>query len=97
MLDHVVSVGSERRQRLNLLVIQESVVLLRVEHLEERASGVAIYPLANLVDFINEDQWILDTNSLECLDNLPRQGSVDTQLLIRGRGGSQGEIATHPT
>jgi hypothetical protein len=76
-------------------VVQEGVILLRVEHLEERAGRVAIYPLANLVDFINEDQRILDTNAFECLDNLPRQGSAGTQMLIQY--GSQNGLATHPT
>jgi hypothetical protein len=83
ILDGVVSTGSRGLQRQNLLMIQECVVLLRVEHLEERAGRVAIYPLANLVNFINEDQWVFDANALECLDNLSRKGSAGTQMLMR--------------
>lgn len=55
MLGYMVSIGSRRRRRYNLLMIQESAVLLRVEHLEERASRVSIYSFANLVDFIDEN------------------------------------------
>jgi hypothetical protein len=64
-------------------VIQESVVLLGVEHFEESASRVTIYPLTDLVDFVNEDQGILDTDAFECLDNLPRQGSMNTRTLVK--------------
>ena len=57
-------------------MVQKRVVLFGVEHLEEGAGRVAVYPLTNLVDFIDEDQGVLDTNALECLDNLPGECSM---------------------
>lgn len=56
--------------------------MLRVEHLEESTGGVTVYPLTDLVDFIDEDQRILDPNAFECLDNFPRQCPIDTQMLM---------------
>ena len=53
-------------------MIQESAVLLRVEHFEEGTGRIAIYTLTDLVDFIDEDQGVLDANAFKCLDNLPR-------------------------
>jgi hypothetical protein len=62
-------------------VIQESGILLGVEHLKEGAGRVAVDSLTDLVNFIDEDQRILDSDALECLDNLSRQGSTDTATL----------------
>jgi len=42
-------------RQLNLLVIQESGILFGVEHLKKSTGGVAIDPLTDLVDFIDED------------------------------------------
>jgi hypothetical protein len=55
----------------NLLVIQESAILLGVEHLKESTGRVAVDPLADLVDFIDEDQRVLDSDAFKCLNNLP--------------------------
>ena len=57
-------------------MIQESGVLLRVKHLKEGTGRVTVDSLTNLVDFIDEDQGILDSDALECLDDFPRKGSV---------------------
>jgi hypothetical protein len=95
MLGRTVSAGTKKLQALDLLMIQESVVLLRVEHFEERAGRVTIYPLTDLVDFVNEDQWVLDTNALECLDDLPRQGSVVAQT--SAQASSSKSFAAYPT
>lgn len=64
-------------------MIQEGVVLLGVKHFQEGASRVAVYPLTDLVDFVDEDQWVLDTDTLECLDDLARQGSVVKRTLAQ--------------
>ena len=77
MLDHKVRANSEAQERSCLLVIQESSVLLRVEHLEESAGRITVDSLTNLVDFVDEDQRVLDSYALECLDDLPGQGPVD--------------------
>lgn len=69
--------NSRMQQRSHLLVVQETGVLFRVEHLKESASRVAIDSLTNLVNFIDEDQGILDSDTLECLDNLSGEGTVD--------------------
>lgn len=58
-------------------MIQESSVLLRVEHLKESTGRVTVDSLTNLVDFIDEDQRVLDSDALECLYDLPWQGPVD--------------------
>lgn len=57
-------------------MIQESGILLRVKHLKEGTGRVTVDSLTNLVDFIDEDQRILDSDALECLNNLPGQGSA---------------------
>ena len=40
---------------VNLLVIEESSVLLRIEHLEQSACGVAVVATTDLVDLVNKD------------------------------------------
>jgi len=78
ILNRGVSTNPRTRQRQNSLVVQESAVLLGIEHLKESASRVTVDSLTDLVDFIDEYQRILDSNALECLDYLSGQGSVDT-------------------
>jgi hypothetical protein len=68
-------------------MIQESAVLLRVEHLEESTGRVAVYPLTDLVDLIDEDQRVLDTNAFECLDDFPRQCPINTRTLAQAGPG----------
>ena len=55
ILDHEVSISSTMPRQLNLLVIQESGILFGVEHLKKSTGRVAIDPLTDLVDFIDED------------------------------------------
>ena len=52
-------------------MVQEGGILFGVEHLKKSTGGVTIDPLADLVDLINEDQRVLDSDALECLNNLP--------------------------
>jgi len=52
-------------------VIQEAVVLLWVEHLQQRAGGISIVSTSNLVNFINEDKRILRLDAFQSLDDLP--------------------------
>ena len=78
MLDHMVRVNSGTKQLSYLLVIQESSVLLRVEHLKKSTGRVAVDSFPDLVDLIDEDQRILNSNAFECLDDLPGEGTVDT-------------------
>ena len=40
-------------------MIQEAAVLLGVEHLEESAGGVSVVSLADLVDFVDDDNGVL--------------------------------------
>jgi len=79
MLDHKMRVNSGTQQRSYLLVIQESSVLFRIEHLKESTGRVTVDSLTDLVDFIDEDQRILDSDALECLDDLPGEGTVNTR------------------
>jgi len=67
-------------------VIQESGILLRVEHLKESTGRVTVDSLTDLVDFINEDQRVLNSDALECLDDLPGQGPVDMWTLEQTSG-----------
>lgn len=76
-------------------MIQEGVILLRVKHFQEGAGRVAVYSLTDLVHFVDEDQWVLDTDALECLDDLPRQGSVVKRTLARTS--PRNSFTTHPT
>ena len=56
-----------------LLVVQESCILFGIEHFQQSTGGVAIVATSNLVDFINQDERILSTNTLESLDDLARE------------------------
>lgn len=71
-------------------MIQESSVLLRVEHLKESTGRVAVDSLTDLVNFINEDQGVLDSDALECLYDLPRQGPADIWTLEQTNGHRSG-------
>ena len=59
-------------------MVQEGGILFGVEHLKKSTGGVTIDPLTDLVDLINEDQRVLDSDALECLNNLPGQSSVNS-------------------
>ena len=72
ILVHEVSRNPTTPYRSNLLVIQESGILFGVEHLKKSTGRVAIDPLTDLVDFIDKDQRILDSDAFECLNDLPR-------------------------
>ena len=72
MLVRAVSISAGMPHRSHSLMIQESAVLLGVEHFEEGTGRIAIYTLSDLVDFIDKDQGVLDTNAFKGLDNLPR-------------------------
>ena len=85
ILDHGVSINSTAQQS-NLLVIQESGILFRVKHLKESTGRVAIDPFADLIDLIDEDQRILDSDTLERLNNLPGQGSANARTLEQASG-----------
>lgn len=52
-------------------MIKEGSILLRIKHLQEGTSRVTIMPTANLVDFVDQDQGILGTHTLESLNDLP--------------------------
>lgn len=76
-------------------MIQEGVILLRVKHFQEGAGRVAVYSLTDLVDLVDEDQWVLDTDALECLDDLPRQCSVVKRT--SAQASPRNRFTTHPT
>ncbi len=52
------------------IVIEERVVLFRIEHLEERRRGVAAEVHRHLVDFVEQEDRILRTGLLHHLDDL---------------------------
>ena len=61
-------------------MIQETGVLFGVEHLEESTGRVTVDSLTNLVDFVDEDQRVLDPDALECLDDFPGQSPAKTWI-----------------
>ncbi len=63
------------------LVVQEAAVLLRVEHLEQRAGGVAVVSTSNFVHLVNEHERVLRLHPLECLDDLAGQRTGNTGRL----------------
>ena len=76
-----MSKNSRTPHEANLLVIQERGVLFGVEHLKKCTGRVAIDSPTNLVNLIYQDQRILDSDTLESLNNLSGQGTVDTRTL----------------
>jgi hypothetical protein len=66
-------------------MIQEGVVLFRVEHLEKRACRIPVDAASNLVYLINEDERILRTDAFESLNDLTRKGT-GTLASVRAQG-----------
>lgn len=56
-------------------MVQKRVVLFRVQHLQQRASGITVDASPDLVHLVDKNQWILRTHSFQGLDNLPRQST----------------------
>jgi len=52
-------------------VIHEGVVLLGIEHLEERARGVAAVVGAELVDLVQHEDGVVGARLLDALITLP--------------------------
>lgn len=57
-------------------MIQEGIVLFRIQHLEESAGRITVDSSTDFVDFIDQNQWVLSANALESLDDLSRKSSV---------------------
>lgn len=57
-------------------MIQEGIVLFRIQHLEESAGRITVDSSTDFVDFIDQNQWVLSANALESLDDLARKSSV---------------------
>ena len=57
-------------------MIEESIILLRVQHLEKRARRITVDTPANLVNLVNQHQRVLRPYSLQSLDDLAWQRTV---------------------
>ena len=57
-------------------MIQESSVLLRIQHLEQGTSGITVVPTSNLINLIDKDERVLGPNTLQSLDDLSGKGST---------------------
>lgn len=57
------------------VVIVEVVVLLRVEHLEQRRGGIPAHVAAHLVDFVEEEQRVAHADLGHLLDQAARHGA----------------------
>ncbi len=57
------------------VVVGEAVVLRRVEHLEQRAGGVALERDAELVDFIQQEDGVLGAGLLHAGDDAAGHGT----------------------
>ena len=73
-------------------MVQESIVLFRVEHLQKCTRWVPVDPTSDLVHLIDEDEWILRADTLECLNDLSRKGTA----LGSARAAEGKEIADTP-
>jgi hypothetical protein len=62
------------------LMIQEAPVLLRVQHLEQRTRRISIVSPPNLVNLIDQHQWVLRLDTLEGLDDLSWQSSIQRAI-----------------
>ncbi len=60
-------------ERLIEIVVAERVVLLRIERLQQRARGVATEVAAQLVDLVQHEDRIVHLDTLQVLNDLPRQ------------------------
>ena len=68
-------------------MVQEGVVLFRVEHLQKCARWVPVDATTDLVHLIDEDERILRTDTLECLNNLSRKGTaLESARVTEGKG-----------
>jgi hypothetical protein len=64
------------REKWNALMVQECIILLRVKHLQKCARWVPVDAASDLVYLIDEDERVLRTDTLECLNDLSRKGTA---------------------
>src|SRR6185436_17700515 len=57
------------------VVIGEGVVLSRIEHLEQRARWIALERRSELIDLVEQEDWILRSRLLESLHDSARHRS----------------------
>jgi hypothetical protein len=57
-------------------MVQESIVLLRVKHLQKCARWVPVDATSDLVYLIDEDEGVLRSDTLECLNDLSWKGTA---------------------
>ena len=75
---HVGGGDEEHRRQVELdveVVVGEGVVLLRVEHLEQRRRGVAAEVHRHLVDLVEQEHRVARARLLHHLDDLAREGA----------------------
>ena len=67
-------------------MVQESIVLFWVKHLQKRARWVPVDATSDLVHLIDEHERILCANTLECLNDLSREGTALESARAEGKG-----------
>ncbi len=68
------------------VVVGEGVVLLRVEHLEQRRRGIAAEVVADLVDLVEHEDRVDRPDLLHALDDLARE-RADVRSTVTADGG----------
>src|ERR1043165_1435747 len=82
------------------VVIAEHVVLLRIEHLQQRGGRIATEIVSELVDLVEDKDRILELRSTKTLDDLPRQRAdvrstmaANLRLVAHAAEGDANELA----
>lgn len=76
-------------------MIQETVVLLWIKHLQKGASRISIDSTTNLVNLIDKYKRIFRPNTLKSLDNLARERTKHKSILMQPS--STQNTKTYPT
>ena len=57
-------------------MIQETVILFRVQHLQKRTGRIPVDPAPDFVDFVNEYERVFRSDPFESLDDLSWKSSI---------------------
>jgi hypothetical protein len=78
------------------VVIDERIVLLRIEHLEQRGRRITAEVHAHLVDFVEQEQWILHPDLAHALQDLARHRTDVGPAMPANLGFVANAAETHP-
>jgi len=60
----------------NVLMVQEAIILLRIQHLQQRTGRVSIVSPAYFIHFIDQNERIFGLHAFQRLYNLTRQSTT---------------------